>query len=166
MSLFNKGKENCIKTSSTCMLWFGGKVCSISVCEGDTIEDIVKKLGKSIYSLEQVLDINNLDFSDLLAEKECPPKDIKDLIQLILNKIQECCGTSETVSAVEVTVTPASCFVGELGEDPISVQAYVEFLGETACSQQQEIANLRESIVQLRNTVIDLSEQVQTLIGG
>src|SRR5690242_16785010 len=126
MGLLDGNKENCVKSSSKCIMWFGGKVCAITVCDDDTIETVIKKIGKVLHGLEKSLDINDLDFSNLLAEKECPPEDLKGLIQLILNKISET--NPELTGTVQtITVTPASCFTVALGTDPIPIETYVEY---------------------------------------
>jgi hypothetical protein len=165
MGFLDENKGNCVKQPTTCIIWVGGKVCGINVCEGESLESVIKKIGKALNSLESSIDIQDLDYSCLLGEKECSPKDLKELIQLIINK-QCSTSTTEISNNIDITVVPASCFQETLGNEAISIVTYMEFLGETVCNQNIEISNLKESLSQLRERMNDLESQVQRLIGG
>lgn len=166
MGLFDNDLP-CVKTPSKCIIWTGGKVYCIDVCEGDTIEDIIKKIGKKLKELYQSINIENLDFGDLLGEKECPPSKLIDVIQLIINKINECCSQGVVVTSdnSNLTVAVAECFQELLGVDVMDIVQYTQFLGNKICSQDEQLALLQEAYNTLNETVLTLQGQVEALIG-
>lgn len=166
MGLFDKDLP-CVKTPSKCIIWVGGKIHCIEVCDGDTIEDIIKKIGKKLKDLYQSISIETLDFGDLLGEKECPPSKLIDVIQLIINKINDCCSTKVVIASdnSNITVSVAECFQELLGVSVMDIVQYVQFLGNKICSQEEQINILTAGYATLNATVENLQEQIDSLIG-
>lgn len=164
MGLLQANSEKCIKHSSKCIVWMDGKVKCIDVCDGEPLGSVIKKIGCSLKELHESLDISELDFGDLLGPKECPPLELKEVIQLILSnmKIQN---TSETEVSEDLKVNVAECFVSALGE-VTDIQTYVEYLGSTLCKQAEEIRLLQESLSQQKNQLTQLKDQFEKSIGG
>jgi hypothetical protein len=166
MGLFDKDLP-CVKTPSKCIIWTGAKVYCIEICDGDTIEDVIKKIGKKLKDNHQAISIESLDFGDLLGEKECPPEKLIEVIQLLINKINNCCSSEVVIGTdnTSLTVSVAECFQETLGAEVININEYVQFLGNTICSQATQIDLLQESVENLTDLVTQLNDQVQTLIG-
>ena len=78
--------NNCTPTSSNCIVWQGPNIPCINLCKGDSITDVVYKLATDYCDLLSNLDPSIYDLS-CLNDASCPPKNIQQLVQLLINKI-------------------------------------------------------------------------------
>ena len=92
-------KHGCDPISSNCVIWQGPDIECIDLCKGDTVSDVVYALAKELCTLMDTFKIDNYDLS-CLNLAECEPADFQALLQLLINKICECCNE---------TPIPGSC---------------------------------------------------------
>lgn len=83
-----KANNNCIKTSSNCIVWDGPNIDCLKLCKGDSITDVLYKLAKDHCDLLKQLDPLKYDLS-CLDLKSCAPGTFKDLFQLVIKRICE-----------------------------------------------------------------------------
>ncbi len=108
----NTKSKGCATTTSNCVVWQGPDLCCIDLCTGDSISEVIDALAKKICTLFELLDVNSYDISCLI-DKECPPNNFVELLQLL---IEEICALKnntvdgETKSLDLPNMTTASCF--------------------------------------------------------
>lgn len=79
-------KESCTPISSNCIKWAGPNIPCLTLCKGDSITDVVYDFATKYCDLLLKLDPSKYNLS-CLVDKACPPKDISQLIQLLIDKI-------------------------------------------------------------------------------
>lgn len=79
-------KETCTPISSNCIKWAGPNIPCLTLCKGDSITDVVYDFATKYCDLLTKLDPSKYNLS-CLVDKKCPPKDISQLIQLLIDKI-------------------------------------------------------------------------------
>lgn len=73
--------------SSSLVIWDGPDIPCLDLCKGDTIEKVVYDLAMYVCSLLDEVKIDNIDFSCLLQVNDKTPKDLSELIQLLVDKV-------------------------------------------------------------------------------
>ena len=86
----NLDEHGCDPISSNCVIWQGPDIDCINLCKGDTVSDVVFKLATELCDLMDTFKISNYDLT-CLGLAECTPKTFQELIQLLIEKICECC---------------------------------------------------------------------------
>jgi hypothetical protein len=165
MKPLNLDNRPCSPISSNCVIWQGPDIPCIKLCTGDTVSDIVYKLGTELCTIMDQLNVSNYDLScfDLAA---CPPSDFKALIQLLIDRICSANGVTTTTSkAVQSTcpdcvVSVAPCFVQGTNPPITTMQLvdYVQMIANRVCSIVSEIANINNQINVLDIRVTALEE--------
>jgi hypothetical protein len=142
MKPLNLNKESCNPISSNCVIWQGPEIECINLCKGDTVTDVVYKLATELCDLLETFNVDSYDIScfNLL---ECDPKDFQELIQLLINKVCECCGVTPEPSPggtvgcpdCEVTICPAFYYNNPQGDTITTMQLddYVVAIGNRVC---------------------------------
>lgn len=150
MKPINLDESGCAPLSSNCVIWQGPDIECIKLCKGDTVSDVVYKLALELCEIMDTLNITNYDLT-CLNLGSCEPKDFQELIQLLIDKICECCDVTPT--AEQKAAGCPDC------EVPIAeVFYYVNPQGDTVKSMQlddyaQAIGNKVNTIVGEINTV-------------
>jgi len=86
MKPLNADTPGCDPISSNCVIWQGPDIACIGLCKGDTVSNVVYKLGLELCKVLETLDIETYDISCLLIGG-CGPEDFQALIQLLIDKI-------------------------------------------------------------------------------
>jgi len=86
MKPLNTDNPGCNPISSNCVIWQGPDIACIGLCKGDTVSNVVAKLGEELCEILDILDINSYDIS-CLQIGGCSPEDFQALIQLLITKI-------------------------------------------------------------------------------
>ncbi len=150
MKPINLDESGCAPLSSNCVIWQGPDIECIKLCKGDTVSDVVYKLALELCEIMDTLNITNYDLT-CLNLGSCEPKDFQELIQLLIDKICECCDVTPT--AEQKAAGCPDCVV------PIAeVFYYVNPQGDTVKSMQldvyaQAIGNKVNTIVGEINTI-------------
>ncbi len=100
--IYNSPKNKCGETTgSNCVQYNGDSLDCIGTCPGDTVSDVLKKLGQKECYIESLLDFSTLDLSCCYTPcPNCPkvPEKLIDVLQIMQNCI---CALSTRVLALE-----------------------------------------------------------------
>lgn len=166
----NIKSAGCAVTTSNCVVWQGPDLCCINLCHGDTISDVINEIAKKICKIFEMLDVQSYDISELI-NKECPPANFVELIQLLIDEVAKLKGldgtssTSTTSGCPECDVAVAACFQQQYGTI-MSLTEYVTAIGAKLCDQQVLIQTQNNSIAQLQQQITQIQAQLNLLIGG
>lgn len=166
MKPLNLDNRPCSPISSNCVIWQGPDIPCIKICNGDTVSDIVYKLGTELCTIMDQLNVSNYDLScfNLTA---CPPEDFQALIQLLINKICEANGVTTDVpksdsGCPDCVVGVAECFRTGTTVN-MQLVDYVQMIAARVCSIISEIASINSQISVINNTLNDLQTQIDNL---
>jgi hypothetical protein len=165
----NTRTNGCAVTTSNCVVWQGPDLCCIDLCHGDSISEVIDAIAKKICKIFEMLDVQSYDLSELL-DKECPPANFVELIQLLIDEVAKLKGIGPSGSTIstgcpDCDVAVAACFQQQYGT-VISLTEYVTAIGAKLCDQQVLIQTQNNSLAQLQQQVTNLQTQVNLLIGG
>lgn len=165
----NTKSSGCAVTTSNCVVWQGPDLCCIDLCHGDSISDVINEIAKKICKIFELLDVQSYDISELL-NKECPPANFVELIQLLIDSVAQIkngasVGTSVTSGCPECDMAVAACFQQQYGQ-VISMTQYVTAIGAKLCDQQVVIQTQNNAIAQLTQQIANIQAQLNLLIGG
>lgn len=191
MKPLNLDNSPCSPISSNCVIWQGPDIPCIKLCKGDTVSDVVYKLGMELCNIMDLLDVNGYDLTcfDLAS---CKPQNIQELIQFLIERIcalenvdAVAAATPTTTNTIRSTsadtlVTVAPCFV--VGSTTVmTVAEYAQAMGTRICSIIDQITaiNLQINDLDVRVTTLEttpapvftipsftLSCNINTLLSG
>ena len=165
----NTRSAGCAVTTSNCVVWQGPDLCCIDLCHGDTISDVINAIAKKICKIFEMLDVQSYDLSELI-DKECPPANFVELIQLLIDEVAKLKGTGSTTGTSvsgcpECDMAVAACFQQQYGT-VISMTEYITAIGAKLCDQQVLIQTQNNALAQMQQQIVTLQTQVNLLIGG
>lgn len=170
MGFDKNNKEGCVKTPTRCLIWTGGKVhCIVSEdCAEISLEELIVKIGCKLKDIYKEISISDIDFLDLLAEKECPPENLSGLIQIIINKVLETAASSNSnsVENSSLVISVADCFISVAGSETLPIDEYVSFLGVQMCSMLGTIEQQNQLIEQMQQQMQAMQASIDALTGG
>jgi len=171
MKPINLDNSPCSPISSNCVIWQGPDIPCIKLCNGDTVSDVVYKLGMELCNIMDLLDVNGYDLScfDLAS---CKPQNIQELIQFLIGRICDleavnaaeiaiptATGTTRSTTA-DTLVTVAPCFV--IGTTTVmTIAEYAQAMGTRICGIIDQIAIINNQISNL-NTRVTVLEGATT----
>ena len=161
MKPINTDQSGCSPISSNCIIWQGPDIECLKLCKGDTVSEVVYKLATELCDIMTTLKITSYDLT-CLNLGSCEPKDFQELIQLLIDKICECCDL--TPASEEKAAGCPDCVV------PIAeIFYYVNPQGDTVKTMQldeyaQAIGNRVNTIVGQVDTINDTLANHQTRI--
>lgn len=164
MKPLNFDNSPCSPTSSNCVIWSGPDLPCISLCQGDSITDVVEKLATELCTILDTLNINSYDL-DCFNLVNCAPQTFTDLINFLIAKVCELenipatsCSTGSSGCPTDCIVSVAPCFVVN-GQTTMNLTDYVVAIGEKICAiidvnnlQDIAITNLDDRVTILENT--------------
>jgi hypothetical protein len=165
MKPLNLDNRPCSPISSNCVIWQGPDIPCIKICNGDTVSDIVYKLGTELCTIMEQLNVSNYDLScfNLTA---CPPEDFQGLIQLLIDKICEANGvvvdTPKSSGCPDCVVVVADCFIQGTATT-MQLVDYVQMIANRVCSIISEIESINNQISVINTTLNDLQTQIDNL---
>ena len=165
MKPLNLDNRPCSPISSNCVIWQGPDIPCIKICTGDTVSDIVYKLGTELCTIMEQLNVSNYDLScfNLTA---CPPEDFQALIQLLIDKICEANGvvvdTPKSSGCPDCVVLVADCFIQGTATT-MQLVDYVQMIANRVCSIVSEIESINNQISVINTTLNDLQTQIDNL---
>jgi hypothetical protein len=161
MKPLNLDNRPCSPISSNCVIWQGPDIPCIKICTGDTVSDIVYKLGTELCTIMDQLNVSNYDLScfNLTA---CPPEDFQALIQLLIDKV--CAangvttdGTRTSDGCPDCVVSVADCFVQGTATT-MQLTDYVQMIANRVCAIVSQIDIINSQIINLDIRVTALEE--------
>lgn len=168
MKPLNLDNSPCSPISSNCVIWQGPDIPCIKLCKGDTVSDVVYKLGMELCNIMDLLDVNGYDLScfDLAS---CKPQNIQELIQFLIERICALENINNTEAALPNTpknstrsatadtlVSVAPCFI--VGTTTVmSIAEYAQAMGTRICSiiDQITIINTQLNNLDIRVTTLE-----------
>jgi len=165
MKPLNLDNRPCSPISSNCVIWQGPDIPCIKLCTGDTVSDVIFKLGTELCTIMDQLKVSNYDLScfDLAA---CPPEDFQALIQFLITKICELNGIPaddpKSSGCPDCVVSVATCLV-ENGQTTMQLIDYVQLIANKLCALIAEIESINEQISVINFTLVDLQFQIDNL---
>ena len=167
-------RDNCPKISTSCVIWQGPDIPCIDLCAGDSVDEVVFKLATLLCDVtENVLDITTLDFACFIQAGVENPTTLKQLLQLIINKV---CTLEEDinpggdpprlgVSDEFVDLPPCLYFTDSNGDlvTTMILTEYVLYLANTICTIIADINNINSNIYNLTYGLGVLQVQVANL---
>lgn len=154
-------QEGCNPISSTCIIWQGQSIPCIDLCKGDSINDVTYKLATELCDLLDQTNLSNYDLS--CFNPVCPTlNNFNELIQFIINKLCECCGTStnpttNTGCPDDCIVDIASCFyyTDQFGDTitQMTLVNYAKAIGVKVCDLASQIAIINSTLTNLQSQI-------------
>ena len=166
MKPLNLDNRPCSPISSNCVIWQGPDIPCIKLCAGDTVSDIVAKLGTELCAIMEQLNVTNYDLS-CLDITSCPPEDFKALMELLIKKVCELSGIPTTTEKAasgcpDCVVSVAPCFV-QGTQTTMQLLDYVQMIANRVCTIASEITNINSEIDNINNTLGDLQIQIDNI---
>lgn len=156
MKPINAEENGCSPTSSNCVIWQGKDIPCISLCNGDTISDVVYKLTIELCDVLDQLDVSTYDIS-CLGLANYVPTDFHDFFQVLINKIcelRECCDSQTDPDGFGgcpdciVNVAPCFYYTNELGDQVTTMQLkdYIIAIGNRTCTNSSDISTINVTL--------------------
>lgn len=161
----NNKSTPCSVVSSNCVSWQGPDIPCIGLCKGDTVTDVVTKLGELLCDIdtraaEVSVNVACLDGGDFSYTN------YNDLIQYVVNKLCALYTIVDDIvipSPISLTCDVAPCLQAEAGSTTLGVVEYAELIGTELCDLETSVTNLSSvvsgygtSITNINNTLLTL----------
>lgn len=177
-------RDNCPKISTSCVIWQGPNIPCIDLCVGDSIDEVVFKLATLLCDVtENILDITTLEFACFIQSGIEDPQTLKQLLQLIINKVctleaNESSGSGNedkpgddtgkpgtSTSDTYVALPPCLYFTNSNGDlvTTMLFTDYLFYLANTICTVILDINNVNINMSTLTSNVATLQFQVANL---
>ena len=163
---------NCDPMSSNCVIWQGPDLTCVSICQGDTISDVVSAMCDQLVILQSFIntgisfDISNINQTLLTGT---PATNLEELIQLIIDNIISnqggggSAGSSYSCAQVMACgVTVPKCF-----EDKTqftsggSLSSFITSLTNLFCTTKQNVQTNTETIGEVAQRVTKIEQEPQ-----
>lgn len=150
----NNNNTGCDPVSSNCVIWHGPDIECIDLCKGDSVSVVVHKLATELCQLLADLNVDVYDLS-CLNLGACTPKDFKELIQILIDKICEDNGISTEGATggcpdCEVNICSAFHYQNPTGDTVTTMQLkdYVLAIGNKVCTMIGQINTINNTLSQ------------------
>lgn len=151
--------NGCVPSASTCIIWQGKDIDCLTICKGDSIDDVIHQLGCLICTIKDQLDVDTYDLTCFNLDSCDIPHTFRELMQFMLEVVCQVqnaylngdAGAEPSVDGIP-SVSVASCFQGQLGNSAL-ITDYIQAIGELMCTQQATIANQQEAILQMQEEI-------------
>jgi hypothetical protein len=143
----------CLPTSSACVKWEGPTIPCLTICKGESIEQIIVELSSIVCTTKDSIDISSLDFNCLVSNGQANPSTIKQLLQLLITKS---CQTSTVDPGtggdtdLPVIDLPACLQYQDESNNIITslgLDEYAEYLANSMCEVLQDISDINQQII-------------------
>lgn len=154
MKPLNANDPACNPISSNCVIWQGPDIPCIKLCKGDSVSVVVYKLATELCTLLEQTNVDVYDLDCLVTG--CGPSNFQQLIQLLIDKICNCCGGTpippDPTRPLDAQVVIAPCFqytspTGDL-VTTMSILEYVIAIGNKVCNLVSEINTINSILIQ------------------
>ena len=159
----NNKSTPCSVVSSTCVSWQGPDIPCIGLCKGDTVTDVVAKLG------ELVCDINTRA-ADVTVNVAClgggTYDNYNDVIQFITTKLCELYTIVDDIvipAPVSLICDVAACLQAEAGGTTLDVVNYAELIGQQYCILEGTVGTLSSVVSSHSSSIVTINNTLSTL---
>lgn len=161
----NNKSTPCSVISSNCVSWQGPDIPCIGLCKGDTVTDVVTKLGELLCDIDTRAAEVSVNIA-CLGGGDFVYTNYNDLIQFIVTKLCDLYTIVDDIvipSPISLICDVAPCLQAEAGSTTLGVVEYAELIGTEFCDLETTVTNLSSvvssnstSIVNINNTLITL----------
>lgn len=163
----NLNKENCSSTSSNCVVWQGPDIPAINLCNGDSVSEVIYKLGEEILILQENIGVSGVELDQLVKVCQLSPTPSKTLANILDLLIDKVICIDEAIKDLPPGGTPyvepalnyPSCF-SPLINDKLS--DYAVQLANKICSVSSTVSTHTSQIAVLTDKVTTLEGLVPT----
>lgn len=153
----------CLPTSSSCVRYEGPNIPCITVCQGESIEQVLYDLATIVCTTQSSLDISSLNFDCLVPAGGNNPATLKELLQLIITKsctvVNPGGGTNGGTTTPSIINLPSCLYHSVNGETitSMAIDDYVAYLAGQVCNVKDEISNLGTTITNLQTQITNIT---------
>lgn len=166
MKPINNHSEGCDPISSNCVIWQGPDLKCISLCKGDTVSTVVYKLATELCDLMDQFEIESYDL-ECLNLGACTPKDFKELIQILIDRICTLSGVDsgnisiETPNLSVIPINPNFYYENEKGDlvKTMRVDDYVITVANSFVKTSSEVETQKKAVDGIKTIVDQLSKE-------
>jgi len=159
----------CDPISSRCVIWQGGDLPCIDLCNGDKVDNVIFKLATELCEFMAMFEVSNYDLS-CLNLGDCKPDDFQALMKILIERI--CAGNTVPTEGGQPAVEgcpdcniPVACtdlldfpvLPGEI--DPRTSVPIKEFVTDAG----KRICELMGQISTIQSTLTDHEERIDEL---
>jgi len=161
----NHTKTPCSVVSSNCVSWQGPDIPCVGLCKGDTVTDVVTKLGEVLCDIDTRAAEVNVNVT-CLGGGDISFSTYNDLIQYV---VDELCNLYTIVNSivipapVNLTANVAACLQAEAGGVTLNVVDYAELIGEQFCLLETSVTNLSAVVVSYGTQITNINNTLTTL---
>jgi hypothetical protein len=144
----------CLPTSSACVKWEGPSIPCLTICKGESIEQVIVELSSIVCTTKDSIDISSLDFNCLVPNGQANPTTIKQLLQLLITKSCQTStvdpGTGGGDSNLPVIDLPACLQYQDNSNNIITslgLDEYAEYLANSMCEILQDVSDINQQII-------------------
>jgi hypothetical protein len=153
----------CLPTSSVCVKWEGPTIPCLTICKGESIEQVIVDLASIVCTTKDSIDISSLNFSCLVPNGQSNPATIKQLLQLLITKSCQTStvdpGTGGGDGTLPVLDLPA-CLQYQDSQlniiTSLGLDEYAEYLATSICDVKDEVSNINQQIININSTISTL----------
>jgi hypothetical protein len=165
-------QRGCNPVASGCVVWTGPDLPCIDLCKGDTINEVIFKLATELCNLIQMFDLSEFDLSCFNLNQNTTPSNIRELIQLLINRV--CTANGLNPDSSEVSECPENCIVqiaecfyfqNQIGDTvtTMSILDYVTAIGNRICDILSNIQVIEGQIATLQQIVNGNQQQIEAI---
>ena len=150
--------NGCSPTSSSCVIWQGKDIDCLTLCKGDSIDEVIHQLGCLMCTIKDQTDVDTYDLTCFNLDACDIPHTFRELMQFMLEvtcQVQAAylTGASEGAAGtgVDIEMTVASCF--QAGGITQTLQEYVTAIGIQVCKNLATIENQQQAILQMQQEI-------------
>lgn len=141
----------CTPISSNCVIWQGPDIPCLSLCSGDSVTEVVYKLGTMFCEIvESAFNVTDIDLTCLLADGEPVPASRDEFYQLIVDKLCLALGGETPPDPEAISFNLPTCLQYQDGDGNtilmLPLPEYVDLIGNAICDIQEAIAVINTDI--------------------
>lgn len=161
----NHTKTPCSVVSSNCVSWQGPDIPCVGLCKGDTVTDVIAKLGEVLCDIDTRAAQVNVNVT-CLGGGDISFSSYNELIQYV---VDELCDLYDIVNnivvpaPVNLTANVAPCLQAEAGGVTLSVVEYAELIGEQFCLLEGTVGTLSAAVTAYGIQITNINNTLTTL---
>lgn len=164
-SNISETSKACTPISSNCVIWQGPDISCLSLCSGDSVTEVVYKLGTMFCEIaDTTFSLSGVDLTCLLAPGANPPTTRDAFYQLIVDKLCEALepGGGTGPEAVYFNLPTCLQYVDGDGNNVAILERndYIELIGNAICDIKAAIVTINTSLESLDDRVTILENAV------
>jgi hypothetical protein len=161
----NNKSTPCSVISSNCVSWQGPDIPCIGLCKGDTVTDVVSKLGELVCDIDTRAAEVSVNVS-CLGGGDFVYTNYNDLIQYITDKLCDLYTIVDDLvipTPISLICDVAPCLQAEAGATTLPVVEYAELIGNEFCDLETTVTNLSSVVSGYGTSITTINNTLSTL---